>query len=176
MCVVVYFIIMKQTLSQLSRAVSIKLLDFFLSFSSLFFKFDSSLKQAVNRNWVYLRFKLQFSFDYFEPELNRSHVFIIERLFLIISWDIVIIEILNILPVLLLIQATFAGSWIVADVHKKIQLEDWRFVYVFLHPDISRKFTGLKDGFGSIIEQLVFFVLSMLLILIFFKGLSLLQL
>jgi len=32
------------------RAVSIKLFDFCLSFSLQLFKFDSSLKQAVNRN------------------------------------------------------------------------------------------------------------------------------
>jgi hypothetical protein len=44
------FITMKQTLSQLFRAVSIKLLDFCLSFSLQLFKFGSSLKQAVNRN------------------------------------------------------------------------------------------------------------------------------
>jgi len=48
--VVVYFITMKQALSQLFRAVSIKLFDFCLSLSLQLFKFDSSLKQAVNRN------------------------------------------------------------------------------------------------------------------------------
>ena len=48
--VVVYFIAMKQALSQLFRAVSIKLFDFCLSLSLQLFKFDSSLKQAVNRN------------------------------------------------------------------------------------------------------------------------------
>jgi hypothetical protein len=45
-----YFITMKQALSQLFRAVSIKLFDFCLSLSLQLFKFDSSLKQAVNRN------------------------------------------------------------------------------------------------------------------------------
>ena len=58
--VVVYFIAMKQALSQLFRAVSIKLFDFCLSLSLQLFKFDSSLKQAVNRNWVIHAFWLCF--------------------------------------------------------------------------------------------------------------------
>ena len=73
-----------KALIQFFHSVSIKLLDFFLSFNSLFFEFTSSLKQ---NSWPELSLfhasRLQlFIWISFEPELNQIHAFTTERFIL----------------------------------------------------------------------------------------------
>ena len=149
------FIFMKQNLKWFFQSVSIKLLDsFFRSIHCSLNLIQALSKQLTGTEFI-SRFRLQLFIDFFKPELNQIHAFTTEHLFSTISWYLFYYWYFKYITSIVTYSRIFAGSWIVADVHKKIQLEDWRVVYVFLHPDISRKFAGLEDGFGSIIEQLV---------------------
>ena len=140
---------MKQNLKWFFQSVSIKLLDFFLSFSLQFFKFVSSLKQ---NGWPELSYFHTLRFQLFIwISCNRNSIKIMplqqEHLFSIISWYLIYYWYLNTSLLFCTYSSPFLGlesPRMYDRCIKKIQLEDGSCVYVFLHPDIIRKFAGLE--------------------------------
>jgi len=163
-----FIIIVRQTLSQTFHAVSIKLLDFFRSFSLQFFNLFQALSNMVDRNWVIFT-HWDFSL-YIWISFNRNLIKIMPfevRIFIIDYF--VIIDLLLIFAYTVIILYLFKPifrSWIDTDEYKKIHLEDWScllFFYILISnvnsPDWSsgesnqNSTIGITDSVHSTDEQ-----------------------
>ena len=107
----------------------------FVQFIVLLNLIQALSKQLTGTEFIHA-FRLQFSFDYFETGTQSNPCFAIERFtldYFVLSSDYWYFKYIT--SIVYLFKQPFAGSWIATDVchgvHKKIQLEDWRFVYRF---------------------------------------------